>query len=301
MELLRKGKVKEVYAAGEDELEFYFTNNISVFDKVIPSQIPLKGEVLCRCAAHWFDVAGEMGYVTHFVGMTGPDRMRVKRVDVIEDYSKLTPDSRNYLIPLEIVVRHYVAGSLLDRVKKGLEGPEDLGFPAGREVTYGMELPEPYFETTTKLEHTDRLLSWDEARDIAGLTPDEFAEIREMAFRLDEKMQKEVSKRGLIHVDGKKEFAFGPERELMIIDAFGTPDEDRFWDKQRYEESGECVELSKEVVRQHYRSTGYHRALYDAREKGLPEPEIPALPEEMVEKVSQLYVDLFQRITGKEF
>ncbi len=301
MELLRKGKVKEVYAAGPDELEFYFTNNISVFDKVIPSKIPRKGEVLCRCSAHWFDVAADMGYATHFIGLMGPDRMRVKRVDVIDDYAQLTPDRTNYLIPLEIVVRHYVAGSLLDRVTKGTEGPEDLGFPAGREVTYGMELPEPYFETTTKLEHTDRLLTHEDAREMAGLTADEFEEIRETVFALDERMQEDVKARGLIHVDGKKEFAFGPERELMIIDSFGTPDEDRFWDKRRYDEEGQCVELSKEVVRQHYRTTGYHRTLYDARDKGEPEPEIPALPEDMVDKVSALYVEMFERITGKEF
>ena len=86
----------------------------------------------------------------------------------------------------------------------------------------------------------------------------------------------------------------------MIIDTFGTLDEDRWWDAAAYE-AGRIEELSKEMVRQHYRSTGYHAELMEAREKGLPEPDIPALPQEIIDQVAKLYADMYERITGEKF
>ncbi|MEK6851618.1 MAG: phosphoribosylaminoimidazolesuccinocarboxamide synthase, partial [Candidatus Thermoplasmatota archaeon] len=118
--------------------------------------------------------------------------------------------------------------------------------------------------------------------------------------RIDGRIGSDVEKRGLLHVDGKKEFAFDGDRRLMIIDTFGTADEDRWWDLAAYGQ-GKQVELSKEFVRQHYRQTGYHARLYDAREKGLPEPDIPALPAEVLRDVSDLYISLFERLTAEKF
>ena len=86
----------------------------------------------------------------------------------------------------------------------------------------------------------------------------------------------------------------------MLIDTFGTLDEDRWWDAVEYE-AGKMEELSKEVVRQYYRGTGYHAELMEAREKGLPEPDIPALPQEVVDQVAKLYADMYERITGEKF
>ncbi len=80
-----------------------------------------------------------------------------------------------------------------------------------------------------------------------------------------------LTARGLIHVDGKKELAFDEDRQIMVIDVYGTADEDRFWDKARYE-AGEFVDLSKEYVRQYYRQTGYKDQLYEARDAGREEP-----------------------------
>ena len=297
---LKKGKVKEVYDIGEDKLEFMFTDNISVFDKVIPTAVPHKGETLCRTSAHWFNVAQSMGIKTHFVGLSGPNLMQVRKVDVIRDYSKLTPETKNYLIPLEFICRHYVAGSLLDRLKSGDVKPEDVGFPAGHEVKYGEKLPEPLFETTTKLEEYDMKLTIPEAIKMAGLTEEEFQNIKETVIKLDEKISEEVGKRGLIHVDGKKEFAFDSERNLMLIDTFGTADEDRFWDAKSYE-GGKFVEMSKEFVRQHYRGISYLNELEAARKNNQEEPAIPPLPDEVTPQVSELYINLYEKLTGERF
>src|SRR2546422_3769104 len=188
MKLLQKGKVKEVYEVSDDELEFAFTDQISVFDKVIPSLVPHKGETLCRTSAYWFNVVQGMGIRTHFLRVADGNRMRVRRVQVIHDYSKLSPKTRNYLIPLEVIARYYVAGSLHDRLKDGRVHPEDVGFRNGHVPVYGEPLPEPFLETTTKLEKMDRELRRDEAVRISGLTSAEYGELLEAVLRIDEKL-----------------------------------------------------------------------------------------------------------------
>lgn len=296
--LLMKGKVKEAYDCG-DKLEFLFTDNISVFDKVIPTQIPFKGETLSREGVYWFDRAAKMGIKTHFLEYLPPAGMLCKKVDILQP-ERISSQSKNYLIPLEWICRWYVAGSLYDRVKDGKLTAKDLGFAAGHAVKLGEPLPEPFIEVSTKLEKTDRLLKKDEALQISGLKPQEYEEAREIVLRIDEDIGRAVSSRGLIHADGKKELAFDENRQIMVIDVYGTADEDRFWDKARYE-AGELVDLSKEYVRQHYRQSGYKDRLYAAREAGQPEPAIPALPSEVVAETSRIYIQLFEMITGESF
>lgn len=298
--LLRSGKVKDVYAVSDRELEFVFSDRISVFDKIIPSSIPHKGETLARTSAYWFDVVAALGIRTHFLRLTASNRMRVKRVQVIADSALLTAETRNYLIPLECILRHYVYGSLWDRLQEGEIGVEALGFPRGHAVQLAEPLPHPFFEVTTKLEKVDRPLTTDEALQLAGVTPAEFEVLRHTTLRIDETIAARVAQGGLIHVDGKKEYAFDDERHLMVIDAFGTADEDRFWDAAEYAK-GQYVERSKEFVRQYYRRTGYHRELMAARREGRTEPPIPPLPQAIIDEVSTIYIQLYEALTGQSF
>ena len=300
MKFLRKGKVKEVYEVSADELEFVFTDQISVFDKIIPSLIPNKGETLNRTSAHWFQLVKDLGIRTHFLQVAAPNKMRVKRVQVIPDYDRITPTTRNFLIPLEVIARYHVAGSMHDRLKSGRLRPESVGFPKGHVPAYGEPFPEPYVEVTTKLEKVDRELTRKEALEISKLSEHEYDDLVSAVFKIDATINADVKRRGLIHVDGKKEFAMDKDRALMLVDTFGTADEDRWWDAAAYER-GEHVELSKEFVRQYYRGTGYHKVLMDARAAHGPEPDIPALPDDVVRQVSDLYVGLFERLTGERF
>ena len=300
MKLFRQGKVKDVYEVDNHYLEFVFTDKISVFDKIIPSVIPHKGETLCRSSAFWFQMLRNIGIKSHFTELIPPNRMRVKKVAIIPDYSKITPKTTNYLIPLEIICRHYVAGSLYDRIKDGSVSAKDLGFTNGKKVNYGEELPHAMIEMTTKLEKFDRPVTKEEAMKIAALSKQEYALILETVLKIDEQIAEEVDKRELIHVDGKKEFAFDEDRELMVVDTFGTADEDRWWDWDDVSK-GNFTELSKEFVRQHYRTTGYYDKLKKARAEGKPEPDIPALPPEKIKEISKLYRDMFERITGESY
>ena len=297
---LRRGKVKEVYEVSPTELEFRFTNDISVFDKHIPSEIPHKGETLAATAAHWFDLCSRLGIRHHFLRLSTPTSMRVRRVQVVPQPKTLGPHPKNYLVPLEVIVRYYVAGSMWDRVKSGKVTPEALGFGAGERVEYGQKLPQPHFEVTTKLEPIDRLLTIPEALELAQIDRHQLDEIRELILKIDAAMAKEIEPRGLLHVDGKKELAIDSEGKLMVVDTFGTADEDRFWDKGAYER-GRQVEFSKEFVRQHYRTSGYYDALMKARDAGSPEPPIPPLPPLLVDEVSRLYTTVYQRLTGQPF
>ncbi|MDD1740152.1 MAG: phosphoribosylaminoimidazolesuccinocarboxamide synthase, partial [Methanothrix sp.] len=225
--------------------------------------------------------AARMGIKTHFLEYLPPAGMLCKKVDILQP-AQITPQSKNYLIPLEWICRWYVAGSLYDRVKEGKLSAKDLGFASGHAVKLGEPLPQPFLEVSTKLEKTDRLLKKEEALQISGLSPQEYDQAREIVL------------------DGKKELAFDENRQIMVIDVYGTADEDRFWDKARYE-AGELVDLSKEYVRQHYRQSGYKDRLYAARDAGQPEPAIPALPPEVVAETSRIYIRLFEMITGESF
>ena len=300
MEFIKAGKVKKIYDAGRDELEFVFTDNISVYDCIIPSKIPDKGQTLCRTTAFWFDKLKKGGIKNHFIGLSAPNKMRVKKVDVISDYSKINKDTRNYLIPLEIIARYYVAGSLFKRIEQGKISASNLGFDEKYTVKYGDKLPKPFIECTTKLEEYDMELSDTEALQMAGMSTEEFENLKKTIINIDEIIAGTIGKNNLIHVDGKKEFAFDENRDLMVIDGFGTADEDRFWDKGEYSR-GNVVELSKEFVRQYYIKTGFKDKLDAAREKGEEIPKIPALPKELIEKTSKLYIEMFERLTGKKF
>ncbi len=296
MKLIRKGKVKEVYDMGENLL-FVFTDQISVFDKIIPSLVPDKGESLARTSNYWFEQATRLQIPNHLLEFRNKREMVVRKFDIYE--TGATTDKKNYLVPLEFIVRYYVAGSLLDRIEKGITRYQDLGFR--NPPKHGERIPEPLFEMTTKFEKTDRLLDKSEAKRIGGLADDDVENIREMIFKMDREINSRALGRGLIHADGKKEFALDSERQPVLVDTFGTADEDRFWEKEEFEKNGTLVERSKEFVRQYYRKIGYYQNLSDARSKKMEEPPIPALPEDMLSATSRLYRDLYERITGQKW
>lgn len=279
---------------GEGKLEFHFTDNISVYDKEVPNEIPKKGATLCKTSAYLFQKIENLGIDTHFIETTDDDKIAVKKIELIEDYEEIEETTTDYMIPLEFISRYFVAGSLHDRIQRDEIDYEDLGFSGKPE--YGERLPEPYFEVITKLERYDRNLTKEEAMSISGLNEEEYEQIKEMVFEIDEMINETAEKNGLLHVDGKKEFAVDENGDLMIVDTFGTADEDRYWGKKEYE-NGNFVQKSKEFIRDYYKDINYHEKVMEARRRGEEEPAVPPLPEEKVEKVSELYIDLMTKLT----
>ena len=164
----------------------------------------------------------------------------------------------------------------------------------------GVKLPKPCVEVTTKFEAYDRLIDREEALEIANITGEELDSLIDVVLKVDELIEREALKRGLIHVDGKKEFALGPGRVPVLVDSFGTLDEDRWWDAEEYDK-GNIVQLSKEFVRQHYISTGHQEELRLARDAGTEDPPIPALPQQVIDDTAALYASMYERLTGMEF
>ena len=299
MKMISEGKVKEVYEVDGRELEFRFTDKISVFDKVIPSMVPRKGETICKTSAFWFEKLSSLGVRNHYLSSPASNIMRVKRVNVIHDYDKMTPDTRNFLIPLEVICRHYIAGSLNDKIQRNEITGEMLGFEPGYTPKYGEKLPKPMIEFTTKLEPVDRKLTEKEALEISGLSPEELSKIKDIVLSIDNLIAEVAGANKLIHVDGKKEFGMDENRNIMLLDTFGTLDEDRWWDMEKWQE-GKINELSKEFVRMHYRNSGYFEKLEEARRSNQPEPDIPALSQDIITQTTELYVRMYERITGRK-
>ena len=299
-EMMYKGKVKQVWSTDDpDIIEFRYTDQISVFDQIIPSLIPRKGESLNRASCHWFRLIENEGVCkTHVIEMNAPDRVLARRFDVIREPGSIPKDAENFFVPLEVICRHYLAGTAWRRFQRGEVSSEVFGFEEGKELTEGVKLPKPFLEVSTKFEKFDRNLDRDEALQISNLEPEELDSLLAIVLDVDSIIERETSKRGLIHVDGKKEFALGPGRAPVLIDSFGTLDEDRWWDADEYER-GRIVQLSKESVRQHYIESGHHSELYEARQLGTTEPPIPALPEHLIESTAELYASMFERLTGE--
>tara|TARA_B100000945_G_scaffold59067_1_gene43854 strand:- start:265 stop:1170 length:906 start_codon:yes stop_codon:yes gene_type:complete len=301
MALLYSGKVKEVWSTDDPNIiEFRYTDQISVFDQIIPSLIPGKGESLNRTSVHWFKMVEEAGICdTHLVEMNGPNSCLAKKFEVIREPGAIPSDAENVFVPLEVICRHYLAGSGWRRYERGELTAEELGLRES-EVFEGVKLPKPYLEVSTKFEAFDRLLDREEALEIANITEDELDSLLDIVLKIDEIIEVEALKNGLIHVDGKKEFALGPGRKPVLVDSFGTLDEDRWWDYDAYC-NGEIIQLSKEFVRGHYIETGHHKELYSARDNDGEEPPIPALPNNIIDKTSELYKSMYERLTGNDF
>ena len=301
-EMIYHGKVKQVWSTDDpDVIEFRYTNQISVFDQIIPSLVPGKGESLNRTSCYWFELVEAAGICeTHIVEMNGPDRVLARRFDVVKEPGAIAKDRENVFVPLDVICRHYLAGSGWRRYKRGDVSAEELGFAPGTELTEGVKLPTPYLEVSTKFEAFDRLLDRKEALEISNLREEEFDAILEIVLKIDAIIEEETAKAGLIHVDGKKEFALGKDRKPVLVDSFGTLDEDRWWDAAAYAK-GEIVQLSKEFVRGHYIEIGHHSVLSEARDAGTEEPAIPALPQEVIDQTAKLYADMFERLTGRTF
>ena len=235
---------------------------------------------------------------THLIEVNAPDRCLVRKVKVIKEPGAIPRDMEWVFVPLEVIVRHYLSGSAWRRFQRGELTAEALG--VAPDCEYGVKLSQPFVEVTTKFEKFDRNIGREEALEISNITDEEYESIVAAALAVDELIEREAAKNGLIHVDGKKEFALGTNREVVLVDTFGTLDEDRWWDAEAYA-NGECIELSKEFVRTHYIETGHQAELKAARDAGTDDPPIPALPQSVIDETAALYASMYERLTSQSF
>ncbi|MCS7122113.1 MAG: phosphoribosylaminoimidazolesuccinocarboxamide synthase [Archaeoglobaceae archaeon] len=288
--------------------DFFFSDRYSVFDYgIMPDLIDLKGKSLCMISAYFFEKIEDEGIKTHYLGLVSKGKVlrfdevdeptnvfRVKLVRVL-NYEQIKKEKGNFLIPLEVIYRNSIpaGSSLLKRFQEGKIKPEDFGL---KEIKAGMKLENPIIDFSTKIEDVDRYLTYSEAKEISGLKDDEFDELKRVALKINKMITTEVSKAGIENEDGKLEFAFDGRRNLMVVDAVGTPDECRF--------NFEGFEVSKEILRAYYRKTDWYEKLKVLKGKenwrelvGTP----PKLNERVKSLSSKIYAALCNEITGKKF
>ncbi len=321
------GSVKDVVVLREAGVSepgvgrFIFSDRYSVFDwGEMPDHLLGKGKSLCIATAYFFEKLEDMGIKTHYLGVVEDGKvkrlkdlkepqnvlefklLRVLRPKLVSgryDYSIYRSERGNFLIPLEVIYRNSLpeGSSVFRRLKEGSLRLEDLGFKEMPEP--GRILERPIVDFSTKLEATDRYLSWREAMDICALSEMELNDIKEITLAVDALITKEVERLGLFNEDGKVEFGFDEGRNLVLVDALGTLDECRF--------SYKGVPVSKEIARIYYRKTDWYKEVADAKSKdrvnwkSLVKVSPPKLPERLAKLISQVYMAYANELTGRDW
>ncbi|MGC8977333.1 MAG: phosphoribosylaminoimidazolesuccinocarboxamide synthase [Candidatus Ratteibacteria bacterium] len=322
------GSVKDLYIVKEPEKEksgigrFIFSDRYSVFDwGEMPDHIIDKGKSICISTSYFFEKIEENGIRTHYIGVVDKDG-KVKRLNEIKestnviefkmvrvlkpeikgdtyDYSIYKKEKSNFLIPLEVIYRNYLpsGSSIFKRLKQGELNLEDIGLKEMPKP--GQKLEKPIIDISTKLELTDRYINWEEAKEIANLKDDEVEEIKTKTMKINEIITREVVKIGLINEDGKVEFAFDENRNLILVDAVGTLDECRF--------TYNGIPLSKEIARIYYRKTEWYKKVEESKKKNRIEWKKyvdinpPNLPEELFNAISDIYRSFANELTGRKW
>lgn len=271
MKFLTSGKVKDLYDPGDDTLVFKFSDRVSAYDVKFKEDIPKKGEVLCKFAEFWFN---ELPVSNHFVKRQSDTEIMVKKMK---------------MLPIECVVRGYFYGSLVSRWKKG-----EVQVPEGTDTTLAAKLPKPIFDPTTKSEH-DIPIDKSKALEMKLVTEEQYNWLEKTSIEIYKKMAEISGNAGFILADLKLEFGI-LDGKITLGDSIG-PDEYRLWPKDSYEVGKIQEAYDKQLLRDWLTANGYQKQFDDDRDAG-KEPTAPAIPEEIIQKMTQRYVTAYEKVTG---
>ena len=284
----RQGKVRDIYTLG-DELLIVATDRISAFDYVLGSGIPDKGKVLTQISAFWFDRTRAI-VANHIVSTDPSSYPEAARADAALLRGRSMLVRRTQPLPIECVARGYLSGSgWKDYVATGAL----CGITLPRGLRESERLPEPIFTPATKAE-SGHDINISEAQAAELVSPAVLARVRALTLRLYAEGSAHAEQCGIIVADTKFEFGIlpgsGPEEDrIILIDEVLTPDSSRFWPRDRYEPGGAQPSFDKQFVRDYLERIRWNK-----------QPPVPSLPEEVVMKTREKYVEAFTRLTGRE-
>ena len=294
---VKRGKVRDIYDIGDDQLVIIATDRISCFDFVLPTPIPEKGRVLTQISIFWMDL---LGYENHMISDDIGDLPKEfqRHAKVLEERSMLVRKCN--VIPFECIVRGNLAGS-------GWAEYQQSGMVARIELPPGLQqnsqFPRPIFTPSTKAESGhDVNITYREmqhhlggketrVRSIDGCGWGNLADqIRQMSLDAFADAQLEAWNKGIVIADTKFEWGQLEDGELCLIDEVLTPDSSRFWPLSQYQLGQSMPSFDKQYVRDWLLQSGW--------DKNNQPPELPA---EVVEQTKHKYFEAYQRLTGKKF
>lgn len=272
------GKVRDVYNIADKVLVMVVSDRISAFDVVLPKGIPFKGQILNQIAAKFLDATA----------------------DIVPNWKISTPDpmvtlgKRCVPLKLEVIVRGYLAGSAWREYQAGARELCGVKLPEG--MKENDKFPTPIITPTTKAdEGHDENISKEEAIAKGIVSREDYELLEKYALALFQRGSEIAAKRGLILVDTKYEFGKDGDK-IILIDEIHTPDSSRYFYADGYEEKQRKGEkqrqLSKEFVREWLMGNGF---------QGKEGQKVPEMTPEIVEKISERYMELYEHITGEKF
>jgi phosphoribosylaminoimidazole-succinocarboxamide synthase len=277
-----KGKVRDIYAVGDDKMLIVASDRLSAFDVVLPDPIPDKGKVLNQMANFWFERLGHI-VPNQLTGIdpesvVAPEEQgQVKGRAVV--VKKLKP------LPIEAVVRGYLIGSGWKDYQKG-------GAVCGVELPKGLQqaqkLPQPIFTPATKAESGhDENISFEEVEKLIGKPL--AAKVRDASIRLYQEAAEYAATKGIIIADTKFEFGLDEKNNLILIDEVLTADSSRFWPADSYKVGISPPSYDKQFVRDYLETLTWDKT-----------PPAPKLPPDVIARTAQKYRDALERLTGRK-
>ena len=280
--LLHQGKVRDIYDINPEKMLIVTTDRISAFDVIMDETIPYKGQVLNQMAKFWFEkiediVPNHLTHekISHFV--TENEALRIENRAVV--VKKLTP------IPIEAIVRGYLVGSGWKEYQKD-QSICDIKLPSGLKLAN--QLPETIFTPSNKAAvgaHDEnismatcvKLIGQDLTEQISKIS----LEIYKVAYEI-------ALEKGIIIADTKFEFGTDSNGKLFIMDEVLTPDSSRFWSKDSYQVGTSPHSFDKQFIRDWLENQDWNKT-----------PPPPKLPDNIIQKTSQKYLDIFEKLTGE--
>ena len=281
--LLHKGKVRDIYEIDDKHLLIVTTDRLSAFDVVMAEPIPFKGFVLTQMADFWFN---KLSFVVanHLSGIS-PESV-VAENEVIQVKNRSIVARKLKALPIEAIVRGYLSGSGWKDYQKtqslcGIKLPQGLKESA--------KLSEPIFTPSSKeaVGRHDENISYEECE--ARVGKDVASRIKEISIKLYHEASTFALTKGIIIADTKFEFGLDDENHLVLIDEILTPDSSRFWPLDQYREGASQPSFDKQFIRDWLENSGWNKT-----------PPPPSLPEDVIRKTSEKYLEAFKKLTGQD-
>jgi phosphoribosylaminoimidazole-succinocarboxamide synthase len=283
LELVHRGKVRDVYQIDDAKYLLVATDRISAFDCILPTPIERKGEVLTQLSAFWFDRLRDLAPNHLITADVREMPANIRDLKELRGRSMLVKKTK--VFPVECVVRGYLEGS-------GWKDYQATGAICGHKLPVGLrqcdKLPEPLFTPATKAAagHDENITE----RQFAAIVGDNAAAyLRDTSLAIYKRAGEYAAKRGIIIADTKFEFGIDDDANILLIDEVLTPDSSRFWSVETYAPSHAQASFDKQFVREYLETLDWNK-----------QSPAPPLPDAIAAATTTRYLEAFRLLTGKE-